>query len=185
MIGPLFQRPLASPIRKRINRGPSPLLAVTMPWITVMLGSLSPLLPLIASAPVLPPFGFLILLAWRQLRPGLIPVWAGLPLGFVDDLFSGQPLGSATLLWSLALIAFDAVEARFPWRNVVINWLEAAALIAVYLVLSLLCANAAGGRTHLLTIVPQIGISVLIFPLVGRFVAASDRFRLLPFRVLA
>lgn len=184
MIGPLRQRPFASPFRKRINRGPSPLLALAMPWLTVMLGSLSPLLPLVASAPVLPPFGFLVLLAWRQLRPGLIPVWAGFPLGFVDDLFSGQPLGSATLLWSLALIAFDAIEARFPWRNVVINWLEAAALIASYLALSLLIANAAGGGAHIMVIVPQIAMSVLVFPLVGRFVAACDRARLLPVWIL-
>lgn len=184
MIGPLRRSPFTSPFRKRINRGPSPLLALAMPWLTVMLGSLSPLLPMLASAPVMPPLGFLVLLAWRQLRPGLIPVWAGLPLGFFDDLFSGQPLGSATLLWSLALIAFDAIEARFPWRNVIINWLEAAALVASYLTLSLLTANAAGGDTHIVAIVPQIAISVLIVPLVGRFVAACDRARLLPIRIL-
>lgn len=184
MIGSLRQRPFGSPFRRRINRGPSPVLALAMPWLTVMLGSLSPLLPLVASAPVLPPFGFLILLAWRQLRPGLIPVWAGLPLGFVDDLFSGQPLGSATLLWSIALIAFDAVEARFPWRNFIINWLEAAALIASYLALSLIIANAAGGNAHIMVIVPQLTTSALVFPLVGRFVAACDRARLWPIRII-
>ena len=81
--------PLTAPItetlrgfgKQRINRAPSPVLAISLPWLLVMLGSLSPTWPVIASAPLLPPFGFLLLVAWQQLRPGLFPVWAGLPLG--------------------------------------------------------------------------------------------------------
>ena len=34
-----------------------------------------------------------------------------------DDLFSGQPMGSAMLLWSVAMIALEAIEQRFPWRG--------------------------------------------------------------------
>ena len=71
---------------KRINRAPSPFIARSVPWLSIMLASLLPAWLLIASAPVMPPIAFLMLLAWRQLRPGLLPVWAGLPLGLFDDL---------------------------------------------------------------------------------------------------
>lgn len=172
-------RDLAKP---RINRAPSPLLALTVPWLVVVLGSLSPLWPVIASAPLLPPFGFLLLVAWQHLRPGIFPVWAGLPLGLIDDLYSGQPFGSAVLLWSLTLIGLDLIERRIPWRDVLHNWMVAAAIIAGYLVLALLLANATGGATRLATILPQIAIAVLAYPLAGRLVGAADRFRLIPIR---
>lgn len=165
--------------RTRINRTPSPLLARSVHWASVMLGSFLPALLLVPSAPVLPPIGFLMLLAWRQLRPGLLPVWAGLPLGFFDDLYSGQPMGSAIFLWSAAMIALDIVEARLPWRNFVMEWLVAAALIAAFIVSSLAFANAAGGSTGFLVIVPQIALSILTYPLIGRIVATLDRLRLL------
>ena len=87
---------------------------------------MAPLLPIVSSAPVLPPFGLLFLLAWRLLRPGLWPVWVGAPLGLFDDLLSGQPIGSAIALWSLALILIDIVEQRFLWRNLWQDWLLAA-----------------------------------------------------------
>ena len=85
-------------MRQRINRAPSPVLAVGLPWLSIMVSSIASTILVIASAPVMPPLGFLAYLAWRQLRPGLLPMWAGLPLGVVDDLYSGQPFGSAVLL---------------------------------------------------------------------------------------
>ena len=69
--------------------------ATALPWLTILLGSLTPWLPVIAPAPVLPPFGFLFLLAWRLLRPGLLPLWAGLPLGLFDDLYSAASRSAA------------------------------------------------------------------------------------------
>lgn len=167
--------------RRRINREPSRVVARATPWITVMLGSLLPGLFLIASAPVLPPFGFLVFISWRQLRPGLLPVWAGLPLGLFDDLYSGQPLGSAVLLFSAAAIALDVIEAHLPWRNFLTEWLVAIGLIVLYIAAGLALANLAGAHTPLRVTWPQIVISVLAYPLVGRFVALADRFRLTPF----
>lgn len=171
--------------RKRINRAPSPMLARIVPWASIMLGSVAPAWIIIASAPVLPPIGFLMMVAWRQLRPGLLPVWAGLPLGLFDDLYSGQPMGNGVFLWSLAVIALDLIEARLPWRNFVTEWLVAAGLIAGYLVLGLGIANLVGGRAPLPVIVPQIILSICLYPLIGRIVAGFDRFRLLPFREIA
>jgi rod shape-determining protein MreD len=163
----------------RINREPSPLLAIALPWVLVMLGSMAPVLPLIASLPVIPPLGFLFLVAWLQMRPGLFPVWAGLPLGAFDDLFSGQPFGSAILLWSLVSMLLDFVEVRFPWRGFWQNWLLAAALTLVYLVFAALLASGFAGIKLL---GPQILLSILLYPLVGRIVGAVDRLRLVPFR---
>ncbi len=167
--------------RRRINRAPSPVVARSVPWLAVMLGSLLPTWLFLASAPYVPPFGFLTLLAWRQLRPGLLPVWAGLPLGLFDDLYSGQPLGSAIMLWSIALIVLEMIELRFPWRNFALEWAVATALIVVYVLGSLGAANVAGGNAPITVLAPQIILAVLVYPFVGRVVAALDRFRLIPF----
>lgn len=162
---------------RRINRAPSPWIARSIPWITIILGSLISVLPHIASAPILPPIGFMILLAWLQIRPGLLPIWAGLPLGIVDDMFSGQPFGSAVLLWSIAIIAMDMIEAKMPWRNFLIDWLSAAAFTLVYIGLGVAIAHSA---IPLFAMIPQLLLAVFLYPLVGRFVALCDRLRLLP-----
>jgi rod shape-determining protein MreD len=167
--------------RARINRAPSPLVAIALPWLTIMLGSLTPTWPIVASAPMLPPLGFTILLAWRQLRPGLLPVWAGLPLGLFDDLYSGQPLGSAILLWSLALILLEVIELRIPWRNFLVDWGVAALLIAAYLTAAMALSGTPSSPVVLL---PQLAISIAAFPLIGRLVALGDRLRLVPFRAI-
>lgn len=170
---------LEEKLTRRINRAPSPVLALSVPWISIMLASMAPALPVIASAPLMPPLGFMLFVSWRQIRPGLLPVWSGLPLGLFDDLYSGQPLGSAVLLWSLAMIALDLIESRLPWRSFAMNWIEAAMLLAAYLIASLGIANLAGGTTPFPVIVPQLLLTVLLFPLAGRVVGACDRFRLL------
>jgi rod shape-determining protein MreD len=122
------------------------------------------------------------MMAWRQLRPGLLPVWAGLPLGLFDDLYSGQPFGSAMLLWSIAMIIMELIEDRFPWRNFVIDWLVTDAMTAGYLLLCVTFANLTGGHTPPSVLVPQLVLSILVFPLVGRIVAWFDRMRLVRFR---
>lgn len=174
----------SAPPRSRINRAPSPLVARSLPWLTVMLASLLPGWIMIASAPVLPPLGFLFFVSWQQLRPGLLPVWAGLPLGIFEDLFSGQPFGSAVLLWSLSAIVLEAIETWLPWRNFLTEWLVAIGLIVAYIVFSLALANIAGASASLHVVVPQIVISVLSFPLVGLVVAKLDRIRLTPLMVV-
>lgn len=177
----LVTRPIGLRFRgSKLNRAPSPLLAHAAPWLSIMLASLLPAMPVIASAPVLPPLGFLMLLAWRQVRPGVLPVWAGLPLGAFDDIYSGQPFGSAIFLWSLTLMALEVVEARFPWRSYWLDWLVSAGLLVAYLVLSLLFANAAGGAAGVVVIVPQLITAILLYPLLGRLVAVFDRMRLVP-----
>lgn len=164
------------PFGSRINRAHSPLLAYGLPWLSILLGSLTPWLPIIAPAPILPPFGLMVLLAWRLVRPGLLPLWAGLPFGLFDDLYSGQPFGSGVLLFSLTLIAIELIEIRFPWRNFWLDWLTAAAVLAVYLAITALFSGLA--IVQLTIIIPQLLLSIVLFPFVARLVAQLDRLRL-------
>lgn len=168
---------------RRGVRSPSPTLAYLAPWLSIILASVLPGWLMIASGPLVPPLGFMALVAWRQLRPDLLPVWAGLPLGLVDDLFSGQPFGSAILLWSGAMLALDLLEYRFPWRNFVAEWLVAAAVIVVYLAAMLELANAAGGATALWTLAPQMLLALCAYPVVAWIVARIDQARLTRFQV--
>lgn len=162
----------------RINRVHSPALGYGIPPLTVLLASVLPSLVLTSSIPYMPPLGFLMLLAWRIVRPGLFPAWIGFSLGAIDDLFSGQPFGSAILLWSLAMIAIELIETRFPWRSFVQDWGVISGMIALYALLGAFLSGAPVTVHGLIALVPQIIISVLLFPLLARQVARLDRLRL-------
>lgn len=162
----------------RINRAPSPLRARSVPYVTIMLGSVLPALLIADLMPLTPSLGFLMLLAWRMVRPGLLPLWAGAPLGAFDDLVSGQPFGSAILLWSLAMIAIEIVETRFPWRGFWQDWFTASTIAVVYWLVSLLVSGASLTSDMLLVALPQALLSVLLYPIIARLVAGLDRYRL-------
>lgn len=162
----------------RINREHSPLIALTLPWLSIMLGSLLPMLVIATALPLVPPTGFLMLVAWRLVRPGLLPVWAGLPLGFFDDLFSGQPLGSGILLWSLTMIAIELLDRRIPWRTFAQDWIVAAIAVLGYLVASLLVSGATPTAPAVVALAPQVVLSALLFPAAARVTSALDRMRL-------
>lgn len=165
-----------------VYRGYQPTLSVkarAVPIVSTMLGSLLPgLLPIVAQAPIVPPFGLLMLLAWRLLRPGFWAVWAPLPLGFFDDLASGQPVGSAMLSWTLALLAIEASERSLLWRDYLQDWLVASVAIAGCLFAGYVFALFAGGAAPILSIVPQMIASMLFFPAVARLCARLDVWRL-------
>ncbi|WP_374405733.1 rod shape-determining protein MreD [Pelagerythrobacter sp.] len=168
----------------RINRAHSPALAYAVPWATILLASMLPAFPIASAAPVVPPLGLMTLVAWRLVRPGLMPVWAGFPLGLFDDLFSGQPFGSAILLWSLAMLAIEAVEARFPWRSFVQDWLIATAILATYIAAAAVLSGGQLGAPLFGALVPQVLLSLMLYPILARLISALDRFRLLRVRVL-
>lgn len=165
----------------RINRTHSTALAYTLPWVSVMVGSLLPQLPIASAIAMVPPLGFMLLLAWRLVRPGLFPVWAGFPLGMFDDLFSGQPFGSAILLWSLAMLGIELLEMRFPWRGFLQDWVVAALATAAYIVLAALVSGGSISAPMLKGLGPQLVLSILMFPLVAWLVSVLDRLRLVRF----
>lgn len=173
-----MSRPTRPP-RTRIDRPPSSLRVTGTPVITTMLGSMAPLLPIIASTPLLPPFGLMIFIAWRLRHRTIWPVWIGLPLGLWDDIFSGQPIGSSMLLWTILMLALDVIDRRMVWRDFGQDWGLAAALIAVTTLGGLGIANSTGGSTSPLVILPQILVSIALFPLLARGCAMIDAWRLL------
>jgi rod shape-determining protein MreD len=162
----------------RIGQEPSRLRLIAIPVLAVMLGSALTTIPLIAKSPILPPLGLIILLAWRLLRADIFPVWIAAPLGLWDDLYSGQPLGSAMLLWSIIFLAVEYIDTRMWWRDYWQDWGIAALAIAFALFGGLVTANIAGPKVHWLIIMPQFGWSILIFPLASRFIAHLDLWRL-------
>jgi len=162
----------------RINRSHSQLLANIIPWAAILIGSLLPIFPIATALPLVPPLGFLMLLAWRLVRPGLLPVWAGFPLGLFDDLYSGQPFGFAILTWSVTLLVIEAVEMRWPWRAFWQDWFTAGILASGYLFAGWLLSGATPTLPSLVAIVPQLVFTVLIYPLVAVFVSRLDELRL-------
>lgn len=169
----------------KINRTQSRTLAFGIPLASIMLGSLTAMLPIISPAPILPPIAFMLLLAWRMLRPGLLPLWAGMPLGLFDDLYSGQPLGSAILFFSLALFAIEYLEYRFPWRSFVFDWFMASMFLIYYLFFATLVSGASINLSAVSVILPQLLLSIALFPIIARMVALLDRLRLMRIRRLA
>ena len=162
----------------RINRSHSPLLANIIPWASILIASLLPIFAVAAALPMVPPLGFMLLIAWRLVRPGLLPVWAGFPLGLFDDLYSGQPFGFAILTWSVVLLVIELIENRWPWRAFWQDWFTACILIAMYLLVGWLLSGATPTLHSLIGVVPQFVLSILIFPLIARMVAWFDDLRL-------
>ncbi len=162
----------------RINRSHSSLLANAIPWISIALASILTVFPIAAALPMVPPLGFLMLLGWRLVRPGLLPVWAGIPLGLFADLFSGQPFGFGMMTWSLALIGIEIVETRFPWRGFWQDWFTGGIMTIAYIVAGWLLSGAPPTFPSLVALGPQAVFSILLIPLFARLVARLDRFRL-------
>lgn len=184
MISEINPRSRSDRFGTKINRDHSALLSYGIPLLTIVVGSLAPILPLVASGPVMPPLGYMMLIGWRLVRPGMLPVWIGFPLGAFDDLFSGQPFGSAILLWSLSMLAIDAIEARFPWRGFWQDWTTASVLLVTYILVGAALVSRESGAMLLPLVIPQILLSVLLVPIIARMIAFFDRIRLLRVKVV-
>lgn len=175
---------LDPPVRQRaygrggINRVESPLRANSVPYISIAFGSMLPFLLIADVMPIAPPLGFILFLGWRLMRPGLMPLWAGVPLGAFDDLFSGQPFGSAILLFSLTMIALEIVETRFPWRGFWQDWFTAGLAIVIYILAAITVSGATLSAHLFIAAIPQILLAILLYPLFARIIAWLDRFRL-------
>lgn len=156
---------------------PSTFAQQAIPITSVLIASLLPLLPYVATVPLLPPLGFMVALAWRLLRADLWPLWVALPLGLFDDLFSGAPLGSAMALWTISFVAIDLIDRRLVWRDQWQDWSIAAGFLALYLLGALALADVTGGATPLRLLSPQLALSVLLFPMVMRIATHLDRAR--------
>ena len=153
-----------------------PARARALPWVSVAAASALTVVPAVATVPLFPPLGLLTLLSWRLLARFALRRWAAAPLGLFDDLVSGQPLGSAVLLWTGCFLVVDVAEQRLEARDFALDWVLAAGLVAATLVLGrLLAAPLSAPLAGPLAV--QIAASVLLFPLIARAIAWVDRRR--------
>ncbi|NTS65704.1 rod shape-determining protein MreD [Sphingomonas sp. HHU CXW] len=155
-------------------REPLPLgSARLLPWSTVMAGSLLTIVPVGATLALMPPFGLLVLLSWRLLAPFAIRLWAPAALGLFDDIVSGQPIGSAMLLWTLGYFLVGVMEARSGMRDFWQNWVIAAVAITLCLVGGRIIATPVAAHVDV-ALAMQITLSILFFPAVAYLIGRLD-----------
>ncbi len=175
---PLRPRRAGRDYKSRLNREQSAIKMLAIPIITIVLASMMTGMPFITEQALLPPFGLMFLLAWRLMRPGLLPMWAGLPFGLIDDMLSGQPFGSAGLLWSLAMVVIELIDTRAPWRDYWQDWFIASLLIMACIFGGFWFVGLVYTRPAAITLWPQILLSIFTYPLAARIVSRLDRWRL-------
>ena len=141
--------------------------------VTIVLGSLVTIVPIVAIVPVLPPFGLMLLMAWRLRRPDVFRSWSPIPFGLFDDLVSGQPFGSAMMLWTLCFLVLEVIESRLVWRDFWQDWLIAGGAVVLCLAAGRLLASplrSAVGTPVLL----QMAVAVALYPLAAALCARLD-----------
>jgi rod shape-determining protein MreD len=149
-----------------------------VPAASVVAGSLVATGFYVAAVPLMPPLGLILLIGWRLLRPETWGAWVALPLGLIDDLIGGAPLGSAMAIWTIVMLGFDVVDHRMLWRDFASDW--GLALIALAFATSAAWAVAlfTGGAGPYWTVLGQMLLAVLAFPAMARLCSALDRWRL-------
>ncbi len=155
-----------------------PLRVMLVPILSTLAGSAMTLLPVIATEPIIPPFGLMFLLSWRLLRPEMWPAWAALPLGLADDLLSGNYLGTAMVLWTAAFLVLEWADQNIAWRDGWIEWAIASAAMVVIAIGSWALSQPADSHSAITTIMPQTIGAILTIPVVLRTTAALDKWRL-------
>jgi len=163
--------------RGRLNRGPRKGVTV-IPAASVVLMSCLAMLPVVAYRGGWPDFGFMMLIAWRLLRADAWPAWWAAPLGFVNDLLTGAPIGLSVALWTAVMLVMDLVDRRTQWRDYWIEWAVAAGLIILAETADWKVADWAGAPVPYKQMLPSIVVSILAFPLFAHLASSLDRWRL-------
>jgi rod shape-determining protein MreD len=161
----------------RLNRGPRPGVTV-IPAASVIAVSALAILPVVTQSGAWPDFGFLMLIAWRLLRADAWPAWWAAPLGFVNDLLTGMPIGFSVALWTAVMLVMDLIDRRTQWRDYWIEWALAAALILLAEAAEWKVAIWSGAPVPFTHMLPAIVISILAFPLFAYIASRLDRWRL-------
>jgi len=149
-----------------------------VPIVSTVFACMLVLLPIIVSSPIVPDFAFLVLIAWRLLRPELWSATIALPLGLFNDLVAGHPLGQSMALWTITFLAFDILDSRLLFRDYWMDWFFASLAIVGYVFAGWWIGRMMGNTAEFTIMVPQLIASVLAFPVVARLVLALDRWRL-------
>ena len=150
-----------------------------VPLLSTVIAILLATLPIVASSPLLPDFGFLMLITWRLLRPEIWTAQMALALGLLSDLVTGHPLGQGMLLWTTTFLAIDLIDTRLGFRDYWMDWLIAAAMIIFETVGAWYIALLMGSDIRFMVMIPQLGLSILAYPVAARIVLGLDRWRLM------
>jgi rod shape-determining protein MreD len=162
---------------KRFRHGPRAH-AQLVPAATVVAASFLSALPIVSTGGWFPDFGYLALISWRLLRADPWPAWWAAPLGFVNDLFTGYPIGFSIALWSATVLVLDLIDRRTMWRDYWIEWMVGTVLIACDEWLQWRVARLSGADVPFTLMLPQLLISVCAFPLSAWAVSRIDAWRL-------
>ena len=151
-------------------------------WVPIgstLIASLLALWPTVADGtPLVPEIALLVVIAWRLLRPEIWPAYMALGLGLFHDLVTGHPLGQSMAIWATIFLICDYIDSRLGFRDYWMDWLIAAAAIALHSAAAWYIAAAMGSRTEFSVMLPQLGVSILVYPLVAVIVLGLDRWRL-------
>lgn len=149
-----------------------------VPVATTVIAILLGLFPLIVTAPIVPDLGFLVLITWRLLRPEIWLPTAALGFGLFDDLVSGHPIGQSMALWTMVFLLFDLIESRVDYKDFWFDWLFAGLAIILYTFGAWYIGVLMDSRAPFAMMLPQLGFSILAYPVVARLVLGLDRWRL-------
>lgn len=149
-----------------------------VPAASVVAASALAMLPIVSSSGWWPNTGLLVLIAWRMLRADAWPAWWAAPLGFVNDILTGTPIGLSVTLWASIMLVMDLVDRRTQWRGYLIEWGAACLLIAFGGWVEWQVAALNGAPVPMVQVVPAVLVEMLAFPIVALLVARIDRWRL-------
>jgi rod shape-determining protein MreD len=162
---------------RRVGQGPR-VGATYLPAASVVAASLLSALPIVSTSGWYPEFGFLALIAWRLLRSDPWPAWWAAPLGLINDLITGAPIGLSIALWTATMILLDLVDRRTMWRDYWIEWALAALLLLFNELVERWVAGMMGAAVPIVSVAPPLLISIFAFPVAAWAVARLDHWRL-------
>jgi rod shape-determining protein MreD len=163
--------------RTRIGRDPAPY-APYVPAATVVAAALLAALPIISTSGWYPDFSYLVFISWRLLRADPWPAWWAAPLGLINDLFTGYPVGLSVALWSATMLVLDLIDRRTMWRDYWVEWVLAAVLLTIDQWLQWRIAAATGARLPFWRMLPGLVIAICVFPVSAWIVSRVDHWRL-------
>lgn len=161
----------------RLSAGPRPA-AIAIPAISVVVASLTSLLPILSSNGWWPDAGLLMLIGWRLLRADAWPAWLAAPLGLIHDLLTGSPLGLSVALWPFFMLAMDVIDRRTMWRDYWIEWLLASLFIAAAETAQWQVAAWSGAPVRFAAVAPSILVAIFCYPIAALIVARLDHWRM-------
>ncbi len=149
-----------------------------VPLISTVFAMLLGLMPVVVSTLWMPDLAFLVLITWRLMRPEIWQAQVALGLGLLADLVSGAPPGQSMLLWTIIFLGLDYADHLLGVRDYWLDWVLAAAAILFHSAGVWYIALLMGAHMSFLVMVPQLILSILLYPLMARIVLRLDRWRL-------